>query len=310
MKYINTYEKLGLNNKDEEVFNYLLENLTDSIFTWDYFVDFQKVIENVNKFEKELNLLNVLIGKENIEEKFIELIREYPKVRGVLSLLIAVRKAKLKELKIITDIEDLISEYKKNLFDYKVELNNEIEKELLIFFNESGLKDILQNKNVKNLVDYCFGIEVGMDTNARKNRTGTSMEKLIEKLLNVFSKKYDLEYISQATKRKIKEKWDYDIETDRTARRFDFAVFNKNNEKLYIIEVNYYSGGGSKVKSTAAEYKTTQDLLKPQGIDLIWITDGLGWKSTKAGLYETFLHNDFVFNIDLIKKGILKDVIL
>ncbi|MFW6220599.1 MAG: DpnII family type II restriction endonuclease [Nanoarchaeota archaeon] len=47
-----------------------------------------------------------------------------------------------------------------------------------------------------------------------------------------------------------------------------------------------------------------------QGIDLIWITDGLGWKTTKKSLFETFLHNDYLINIELVKKGVLKDIIL
>lgn len=39
---------------------------SDSIFTWDYFADFEKAKKNIHLVEKELNLLNVLIGKENI----------------------------------------------------------------------------------------------------------------------------------------------------------------------------------------------------------------------------------------------------
>ena len=51
-------------------FENLKNTLQDSIFTWDYFTDFEKVKANVKKIEKELNLLNYLIGKENIEEEF------------------------------------------------------------------------------------------------------------------------------------------------------------------------------------------------------------------------------------------------
>ena len=39
------------------------------------------------------------------------------------------------------------------------------------------------NKNIKNLVDYVFGIEVGLDTNARKNRGGKNMENVIATIL-------------------------------------------------------------------------------------------------------------------------------
>ena len=123
-------------------------------------------------------------------------------------------------------------------------------------------------------------------------------------------KKNNLEYISQATQKKIKEKWDINIAIDKTNRIFDFAVYEKSKNKIFIIETNYYGGGGSKLKSTSGEYQYLSDFLKKQGIDLIWITDGLGWKTTKKSLFETFLHNDYLLNIEMIKKGTLKDIIL
>ncbi len=39
-------------------FNNLKSTFQDSIFTWDYFTDFEKVKKNVQKIEKELNLPN------------------------------------------------------------------------------------------------------------------------------------------------------------------------------------------------------------------------------------------------------------
>lgn len=309
MKYLETYKKLNLKN-EEEVFDYLISTLTDSIFTWDYFVDFKKVKENIQKIEKELNLLNFLIGKENIKEEFINLVEEYPNVRKVLPILIAIRNNKLKDLKIIDDFEELNSKSKTSLFDPKIKLDSEMKEDLIVFFNESGLKAIFQDKSIKNVVDYCFGVEVGMDTNARKNRSGQAMESIVEKIIETFSEKNNLDYIAQATQTKIKQKWNFNIEIDKTNRIFDFAVYEKDKNKLFLIETNYYGGGGSKLKSTAGEYQYLYLFLKKQGIDLIWITDGLGWKTTKKSLYETFLLCDYLLNIELVKKGIFKKIIL
>jgi type II restriction enzyme len=310
MKYLQTYKKLNLKDDSEDIFEYFINTLTDSIFTWDYFVGFEKVKKNLYLIEKELNLLNVLIGKNDIENEFLELIIEYPNVRKVLPILIAIRKNKLKNLKIIDDFEELKSESKIDLFNPNISLNSEMKKDLIIFFKESGLKNIFQDKDIKNIVDYCFGVEVGMDTNARKNRTGKAMESIVEKIIQNFSEKNNLEFISQATQKKIKEKWNFDIKLDKTNRIFDFVVFEKSKNKIFVIETNYYSGGGSKIKSTAGEYQYLFDFLKTQGINLIWITDGLGWKTTKKSLFETFLHNDYLVNIELVKQGILKDIIL
>ncbi len=310
MKYLDTYKQLDLKNDEKDIFDYFINNLIDSIFMWDYFVDFEKVKNNVSKIEKELNLLNCLIGKTEIEKEFIELLEEYPKVRKVLPILVALRADKIKDLKIIDDFEELISEGKSDLFNLDIPLNSDLKKDILIFFKESGLKDIFTDKNIKNVVDYCFGVEVGMDTNARKNRTGTSMENITEILIQKFTDNNGLEYIPQATKSKIEAKWDVKITLDKTNRIFDFAIYNKTNNKLFLVETNYYSGGGSKLKSTAGEYQYMSDFLKKQKLDLIWVTDGIGWNTAKKPLYETYLHNDYLVNIELLKKGILKDIVL
>jgi len=255
-------------------------------------------------------LLNVLVGKNDLDKEFINLVSEYPNVRKVLPILIAIRNNKLKDLKIIDDFEELKSESKIELFNPNVELTSELREDLIVFFNDSGLKKIFQDKDIKNIVDYCFGVEVGMDTNARKNRTGQAMESIVEKIIQKFAEKNNLEYIPQATQSKIKTKWNFDINLDKTNRIFDFAVYEKTKNKIFLLETNYYGSGGSKLKSTAGEYQYLFDFLKKQGIDLIWITDGLGWKTTKKSLFETFIHNDYLLNIELVKQGILKDIIL
>lgn len=286
-------------------FETLIDTLQDSIFTWDYFTNFEKVKTNIKKIEKELNLLNYLLGKENIEKEFLSLIEEYPKVRKILPILIAIRNDKLLTTPIITDMQTLIPQNKHYIFNE--ELNENIKKELLVFFKESGLKDFFESKSVKNIVDYCLCVEVGLDTNARKNRTGDLMENLVKKYLNTFcNKNKNFSFISQANQKRIKEVFHYDIEIDKNNRRFDFALLDQQQTKLYLIEVNYYSGGGgSKLKATAGEYKDLHNALKAQNITFIWITDGLGWNSVKSSLEETFNHNDYVINLEMLKNGIL-----
>jgi len=114
-----------------KIFKNLKNTLQDSIFTWDYFTDFEKVTKNVNKIEKELNLLNYLIGKENLEEEFLSLVEEYPKVRKILPILIAIRDDKLSCTPIITDVEVLIPENKKYIFHDPID--NNIKKSCLYF---------------------------------------------------------------------------------------------------------------------------------------------------------------------------------
>jgi len=308
MKYLNTYRNLGLENDENKVFNYFIETLKESIFTWDYFVNWEKICRNTKNIEKELNILNYLIGKENVEEEFLKLIEEYSNVKKVLPILLAIRENKLKELQIITDIDGLTYE---EVYDIFYEDNPPIaEEKLMKFFIDSGLRDIFKDKTVKNLVDYCYGIEVGLDTNARKNRTGTLMEKIVEEYIRNFTSKFRLKYLSQVTRSKIESNFNYTIKVDKYDRVFDFSVINDDKGKIYLIEANYYSGGGSKLKATAGEYIELNNILRKQNIDFIWITDGYGWKNSKNPLFETFINNDYTFNLELLYNGALEEVIL
>lgn len=154
-----------------------------------------------------------------------------------------------------------------------------------------------------------FGVEVGLDSNGRKNRGGTLMEEVVEVFVkkSVFSNK-DLEFLPQATPSKINTKWNYSVTFDKSARSFDFAVFNKKTKKLYLIETNFYNGGGSKLKAVCGEFKTLFNELKSQNIELIWVTDGDGWTTAKRPLEETFNNNNYVFNLEQLDKDILNEV--
>ncbi|MDD3475481.1 MAG: type II restriction endonuclease [Sulfurimonas sp.] len=297
-------------------FEILKNTLQDSIFTWDYFTDFEKVKKNIKKIEKELNLLNYLIGKENLEEEFLSLVEEYPKVRKILPILIAIRNNKLSETSVITDEELLNAENKKYIFNDPIDEN--IKKELLIFFNISGLKYLFESKSVKNLVDYCYGVEVGLDTNARKNRTGKLMEELCENFMNNFIKEHkEFKLLREATKVHILKEFNIDVKTQIDAdekkkndRRFDFVLYDTKKHKLYIFEVNYYSSSGSKPNSIAREYTDLFVLLKSQNIEFVWITDGKGWLKMTNALEQTVEHNDYVINLDMLKNGILEEIVL
>lgn len=72
-------------------FNKWLSTMRDSINSYDYYVDFPKVFANVDKISVELNILNSLIGKEDIEERFRQLADKYPEIIKCIPILLAVR---------------------------------------------------------------------------------------------------------------------------------------------------------------------------------------------------------------------------
>ncbi len=297
MKYIEKYNDLGLHSMDE-VFNYLTGSLKNTIKSYDFFVAWEKVLGNVAKIEIALNILNSLIGKDDIESRLKMLLKQYPEIVAVIPLLIAVRGEIIKIASIGGDIE--FSFAKNNNFT-----DEEIDK-MVFFVEKCGLLKMLKDKTIKNLVDYVIGVEVGLDTNARKNRSGTAMESLVDIYIKEICKKYNYKYLQQATAKKIKTEFGKEVVTDKANRHFDFAV--DTGSKLYLIEVNYYSAGGSKLKSVAGEFKNLYNLVKNDTTSFVWITDGEGWLTAKRPLYETYHATDFVMNIDMIENGLLEEV--
>ena len=92
MKQIQYYKDFKLNSLDE-IFEYLVNTLKDSIYTWNYFTHFGKCISNVKRFEKELNELNTLINieSESMDHKLLQIVNNNYKVKEALLLLIALR---------------------------------------------------------------------------------------------------------------------------------------------------------------------------------------------------------------------------
>lgn len=286
---------------DDELFEKITKSFKVKITQWDYFVNWKKVLANIEPIEKELNLLNYLVGKDNIEEEIVKLIKEYPTVIKAFPILLAIRG---NSIDVLIDTKAFI--YHNFNFNER-DLTGEEIKGLAHYIVQSGMGAILRDKKIKNLVDYATGVEVGLDSNGRKNRGGELMELLVEDFVRDICQKLGLEYLAQATAPKIKAKWNIDIIVDKSSRILDFAI-NKGG-KLYFIEVNFYGGGGSKLKSTATEYVEMNQYWKAQGIEFIWITDGEGWKSTLKPLREYFDKADYLLNLEMLKENLLNKII-
>ena len=301
MKYSKFFRALLGCSDPQEVFSYLMTTLKKTISSWDYFVNWAKVFDNIREVEIDLNILNYLIGKEDIENEFASLLKKHPSVARLVPVLIACRENKF----------DILSSFDKDSFkydtyDFSKPDQTDISK-VVEFASSVGFLDLLKSKRIKSIVDYVIGVEVGLDSNGRKNRGGKAMEAIVEFFVKDICQRNNYEYIREATYKKVKEKWGLRLEVDKTSRRVDFVI-NKNDH-LYLIEVNFYSGGGSKLKSTAGEYKAVSDFWKKVGYEFIWITDGVGWRTTERPLAETFEYIDYILNLEMVTKGLLEGII-
>lgn len=278
-------------------FNEWLSKFKTSISDYTYYVDFEKIYKNVDKVKVELNILNSLIGSKNIEEEFQNILIKYPETLECIPLLLAVRS---QEIFIKDEINEYLFKFDKMVYSINDYIN---------FMRESGLFDLLQNHIINNLYDYVLGIEVGLDSNGRKNRGGHLMEDLVESYIVKAGYQKDVNYFKEMYLKDIEKKWNLDLSemsgNNTSTKRFDFVI--KTDKQVYVIETNFYSGGGSKLNETARSYKMlAQESKKVVGVTFIWFTDGTGWNSARKNLEETFNELETMYNIDDLENGILE----
>lgn len=272
-------------------FSEWLKQMRPSINGFDYYVDYAKVYDNVDNIKVELNIMNSLIGSKNIEDDFKALLTKYPEILKCVPILIAVRYDEIYA-------QDAEGAY---LFNFS-KMNYSVD-EYLMFMKKTGLLDLIANHIVNNLVDYVLGIETGLDSNGRKNRGGHQMEDLVESYI----KKTGAEYYKEMYLADIEKKWNVDLSAisaeGTTTKRWDFVV--KTPSKIYVIETNFYSGGGSKLNETARSYKMIAEEAKDVvGVEFVWVTDGGGWVSARRNLEETFNTMEHLYNITDMDNGV------
>ena len=304
MKITPKISKSGISSY-EQGFEDFYRTLRPSLKLWDFFVNWDKVFRNTKQIEIYLNIWNYLLGKPNFDAEFKSLLKQHPEIVKAIPSLIVRDGSASQTFHIIEDISDLTQP--DNLFDFSKPAKTEADIEkALAFVRNTGLVKLFSKDGVKNLVDYAIGVEAGLDSNGRKNRSGTSMESVVEAYLSDFTKNSKLKFIPQATPKKIKELWGFNVPVDKSSRSFDFAI--SNGIQLVLMEVNFYGGGGSKLKATAGEYKGLHDLLNLPNVKFVWITDGEGWTTTKLPLKSAYEHIDYLWNLNWLSRGYLEDL--
>lgn len=262
-------------------FEEFMSDLAETNVTLDFYSDFNKIKHNVDNISISLNMLNFLIGKKDIADSVHSLWIRDKSVFNVLDILIAIRRKDRKKFIDFNGEVSLVS----SLF--------ENEKGVVKFLNETGLANMFINSEINNLVDYVFGVETGLDSNARKNRSGKITELYVHKLFERSGIEHSREVYSDCYPEIASV-----LGTDK--KRFDFVVETKN--KTYLIELNFYNGGGSKLNEVARAYRELAPKINNvNGYEFVWITDGAGWKSAKNKLEEAYMEIPKVYNFKTLK---------
>ena len=131
----------------------------------------------------------------------------------------------------------------------------DLEKFISFEFKRSRVNESI----IRQTIDFC--IKIGMDTNARKNRSGDIFEKMCQqKIKKLIGSKYDTRFslYSVVTKGKSKGK------------------------VIMVVECNFYNVPGSKP------------------IYFLWVTDGPAWHKMKEPLLRTMEKIDWLLNYRML----------
>jgi len=280
-------------------FNDWLSKFKSSISDYGYYTDFDKVYKHIDLIKVELNILNSLISSKNIENDFESIIVRYPEVLKCIPILLAVRG---REIYAIDGDGEFVYDFRHP--NYSID-------QYKTFMRKTGLFNLIENHIISDLVDYVTGVEVGLDSNGRKNRGGTAMENLVEAYIQKAGFTKDVSYFKEMKTDIIESKWGLNLSVlsnqGKTVKKFDFVI--KTNNMAYGIETNFYTGGGSKLNETARSYKNIAvESNSITGFTFVWFTDGKGWISARNNLAETFEAMEHIYSIDDLESGIIGKV--
>ena len=258
-------------------FTVFMSQLKETNQTLDFFCDFDKIHNNVEEIKLSLCMLNSLIGATDMQRAVETIWKRDKSAFSVMDILIAVRSEGRK--KVLNTLGECVI------------LNSLFEsvEGVMEFLTVTGLAEVFRSRKITNLVDYVFGVETGLDSNARKNRSGHVMENVVKDIFESNDINFRTEVYSSEWEALTKALGDDE-------KRFDFVI--ETAQKVYLIEVNFYSGGGSKLNEVARAYSDIAPKINAiEGFEFVWITDGIGWNAAKNKLQEAFNIIPSIYNL-------------
>jgi type II restriction enzyme len=295
------------NVEDEEsIVEKFHATLVDTNRGFDFFVDWDKVTKHIEKHKIEFNILNSLIGSKNFDNDLRKIFLNYPKVLPVIPILLAIREL---NFKIISNFENKDLDIVNYDFTARVLTSEEID-DIVEFFDRTGLKKFFLEMGPRSIQDYVTGVEVGMDTHARKHRSGDAMERLLKPVIESLATEENgfKAVLFQKYFRYLKTNYGIKVDSSIGNRKADFILIKKD-KKVINIEVNFFSVSGSKPQEIVDSYIERQNELKSHGFEFIWITDGEGWRGQKSQIRKGFEKIDYLLNLNFVRAGLLEEIL-
>lgn len=261
-----------------------LKTLNKTNIKLEEYVSWDDINENMQDKKWYCNQLNFLLSKS--EEEFLNKFNLcFEKLKDSFSIL-----------------PILITQKSFNFYFY---IQNEIQtldinnlNNVLNFIKESGLlMNVFLNELCKDIYTYCFGVEVGLNSNSHKNKSGKWASLIFEQII----KKHK---ISNLQKEIPISKIFNNITNTKEFRTKKIDYFFVLRNKKYIVELNYFNYAGSKINSEADRFIGFNKWIHEQknnDIEFLYITDGLGWLKHKNKLEEVLINIRHCYNFNLLE---------
>ena len=180
-------------------------------------------------------------------------------------------------------------------FEFKrSKVNKKTIPQIVDFCIKTGIIDLFQE--IKDVHDYLLGVEVGLDTNARKNRSGDIFEKMCQqKVKKLLESKYKI--VSNDPNFSLYPV----VAKGRSKGKTHDIVVYKNGKPVLIGEFNFYNTTGSKPISIAESYIEMHNVAKEHNVEFLWVTDGPAWHKMKQPLLFSMKDIDWVLNYRMLE---------
>lgn len=280
--------------KNKRSFESILNSLKNSICDFGWITDYKKCKNSLIDDFYLIAIVEKIIAAKDIKKEFEISFAMDKKFMKIFKRLLSLRNNEIW----LCDLQI----NKKIVFDlkkYDLENFSNSWQDYYELLEKSGLISFLKSISNLNLSSLLYGIECGLDSNARKNRTGKRMEAIVESYFRYYKDKYDLKYekqikLTDASKKYLNKDLNLGIHRNK---KFDFAV--KEKDMLWLVECNFFSSNGSKLDSVAGEFRDLNKHIKEfANIKFVWITDGIGWLSAKSSFEQAYEEITYLFTLD------------
>lgn len=161
-----------------------------------------------------------------------------------------------------------------------------------------GLKNLL---SVRHVSSSFLGVQVGLESNRRKNVGGEVFNEWVRNLLESTCGLLGADF-------RVEPEVRISYKDSTTGKKVDFALLHKGKVKIGV-EVNFYTTQGSKPTEITRAYENVKRELTKVGVELVWITDGAGYLKMKRSLGEAFKVQPNTYNFQMASRYLKQDIL-